>query len=45
MNPDGSEELLHVKQKRAEYCPAGGEYWVDCSKEVDWNTLPEIPDR
>ncbi|KAJ5799337.1 uncharacterized protein N7518_001405 [Penicillium psychrosexuale] len=43
INPDGSQEKLHVKKKTA-YLPPYSGTWEDCSGEVDWDTLPEIPD-
>ncbi|KAJ5494525.1 hypothetical protein N7463_010612 [Penicillium fimorum] len=45
LNPDGSEEKLHVKQKRAEYHPPNSLAWEDWSDNVAWDKLPAIPDR
>ena len=43
-NLDGSQEKLHVKQKIAMYLAPYSDVWEDYSGEVDWDTLPEIPD-
>ncbi|KAJ5827462.1 hypothetical protein N7447_004225 [Penicillium robsamsonii] len=45
LNPDGSEEKLHMKQKRAAYHPPNSLVWEDWSDIVAWDKLPAIPDR
>ncbi|KAJ5158958.1 uncharacterized protein N7500_008609 [Penicillium coprophilum] len=45
LNPDSSEEKLHLKQKKAEYRLPNGFFWEDWSDKVPWDKLPAIPDR
>ncbi|KAJ5383146.1 hypothetical protein N7517_001057 [Penicillium concentricum] len=45
LNPDGSEEKLHVKQKIAEYHPPNSLVWEDRSDKIPWDKLPAKPDR
>ncbi|KGO74142.1 hypothetical protein PITC_022000 [Penicillium italicum] len=44
MNPDGSEEKLHVKKRKAWYGPPDSDDWEDWSDEVPWDKLAAIPD-
>ncbi|OQE37948.1 hypothetical protein PENCOP_c009G04454 [Penicillium coprophilum] len=45
LNPDGSEEKLHLKQKKAEYRLPNGFFWEDWSDKIPWDNLSAIPDR
>ncbi|CAI7596514.1 unnamed protein product [Penicillium viridicatum] len=43
-NPDGSKEHINPILKQAFYTPPTSNRWIDCSDEVDWEGLNEIPD-
>ncbi|KAJ5517203.1 hypothetical protein N7527_008763 [Penicillium freii] len=43
-NPDGSREHINPILKQAFYTPPTSNRWIDCSDEVDWEGLNEIPD-
>ncbi|CAI7610017.1 unnamed protein product [Penicillium glandicola] len=43
-NPDGSVESINPILKEAFYTPPKGNRRIDCSDEVDWEGLNEIPD-
>ncbi|OQE06886.1 hypothetical protein PENVUL_c016G07234 [Penicillium vulpinum] len=43
-NPDGSSESINPILKEAFYTLPGGDVPIDCSDEVDWDRLNEIPD-
>ncbi|KAJ6157167.1 hypothetical protein N7497_006052 [Penicillium chrysogenum] len=45
MNPDGSEETLHMKKKEALFGPPDSDTWENWSNVVPWDELPAIPDR
>jgi hypothetical protein len=45
MNPDGSEEKLHMKRKEAWFGPPDSDTWENWSNVVSWDKLPAIPDR
>ncbi|OQE16576.1 hypothetical protein PENFLA_c027G07784 [Penicillium flavigenum] len=44
MNPDGSEEILHMKRKEAWFGPADSDIWQNWSNVVPWDNMPAIPD-
>lgn len=43
-NPDGSKETINPILKEAFYTPPGSNHQIECSDEVDWEELNEIPD-
>jgi hypothetical protein len=43
-NPDGSKEHINPILKQASYTPPGSDSPIDCTDEVDWEGLNEIPD-
>lgn len=43
-NPDGGKEHINPILKQASYTPPGSDSSIDCSDEVDWEGLNEIPD-
>ncbi|KAJ5490324.1 hypothetical protein N7453_011149 [Penicillium expansum] len=43
-NPDGSKETINPILKEAFYTPPGSNHRIECSDEVDWEELNEIPD-
>ncbi|KAJ5951199.1 uncharacterized protein N7479_009612 [Penicillium vulpinum] len=45
MNPDGSEEKLHMKRKEAWFGPPDNDDWENWPNVVPWDKLPAIPDR